>query len=346
MRRDVWRGRPTVGWGGNVVRDDDELLVLHMPEGSPLAFAPDFFGGPHPWAGRDRWHGHGVLQLQRPGEMHALWVFSEGAERALSAWYVNLQEPFRRTPIGFDTQDLELDVVVRPDGSWELKDDEELDPWVERGRWTAAEVAEIRAEGARLTAELEAGRRWWSDEWAAWEPDPSWPVPTVPADWADEPAQLRTVRLDLRPLEERDLPWYAALRARDGFDEAATAARLAGALAHWREHGFGKLAIDLGGEPAGLITLDYAGEGLGGIEPHEIDVGWYVLPHLWGRGIAPEAARAALSWLRAQGLGPVVVYVRRGNAASLRVAEKLGLRRDPDGSARDGAPVAVYREPS
>ena len=83
-----------------------------MPEGGPLGFPPeDFFGAPHPWSGKERWRGHGVLQLQRPGEMHAVWVFWQGPERELGAWYVNIQEPFRRSSIGFDTQDLELDIV-------------------------------------------------------------------------------------------------------------------------------------------------------------------------------------------------------------------------------------------
>ena len=159
-----------------------------MPEGAPLRFPPeDFFGGPHPWSGRDRWHGHGVLQLQRPGDMHAVWVFWQGRERELAAWYVNVQEPYRRSSIGYDTQDLELDLVVAPDGAWSWKDDEQLEPWIERGRWTAQEVAAIRAEGARVAAELEAGRRWWSDDWAGWTPDPGWPVPTVPEGWVDAP---------------------------------------------------------------------------------------------------------------------------------------------------------------
>jgi hypothetical protein len=183
VRREVWRGRPVGGWGGIVVADEDDLLALYMPSGSPLAFTDDFFGAPHPWSGRDRWHGHGVLQLQRPGDRHAVWVFWEGPERELAAWYLNLQEPFRRTPLGIDTFDLELDVVVEPDGSWQLKDDEQLERWVERGRWTAEQVAQIRAEGARVVAELEAGRRWWSDDWATWEPDPAWPVPTLPEGW-------------------------------------------------------------------------------------------------------------------------------------------------------------------
>jgi len=183
VRRDVWRGEPKVGWGGIVVADTDELLVLYMPERSPFAFAPEFFGGPHPWAVNDHWQGHGVLQLQRPGEMHAVWAFWHGHERAFRTWYVNIQEPFRRTPLGFDTQDLELDVVVGADGSWRYKDDEHMESWIDCGRWTVDEVAEIRAEGARIAADLDAGRRWWGDEWATWEPDPAWRAPELPADW-------------------------------------------------------------------------------------------------------------------------------------------------------------------
>jgi hypothetical protein len=134
-------------------------------------------------ATKDRWEGNGVLQLQRPGEMHAVWVFWESTDRRLGAWYVNLQEPFRRTSLGFDTQDLELDIVVSPDGDWRLKDDEKLEGWIERGRWTPAEVAEIRAEGSRIEGLLDSGRRWWSDEWADWQPDPHWPAPKLPVDW-------------------------------------------------------------------------------------------------------------------------------------------------------------------
>jgi predicted RNA-binding protein associated with RNAse of E/G family len=89
---------------------------------------------------------------------------------------VNFQEAPRRTPEGFDTYDQELDIVVAPDGSWELKDDALMDIWVERGRFTAEEVAAVRAEAARVGAMLDRGERWWDEAWAEWEPDPSWRV--------------------------------------------------------------------------------------------------------------------------------------------------------------------------
>jgi uncharacterized protein DUF402 len=155
-----------------VVRDDPGLLVTYLAEGTPFEFPP----GPevHPWAGRGAWEGHGVLMLQRPDELHAIWVFWEGENRDFACWYVNIQEPFRRTVDGFDTQDLELDVLVWPDGRVDLKDDELLDVRVQEGRFTQDQARATRREAARLIAELDCGRRWWDPWWALWEPDPAW----------------------------------------------------------------------------------------------------------------------------------------------------------------------------
>jgi uncharacterized protein DUF402 len=166
-----------------VVEDAPELLVTYIPEGAPLRFPPGDWptsNGLHPWHGKERWHGHGVLMLQRPGEAYAIWVFWRGPEREFRGWYVNLQAPFRRTELGYDTQDLELDVWVPVEGGWELKDDDVLEERIREGRFTPEQVAAARAEAKRITNDLDAGRRWWSDEWAGWQPDSSWPTPTFP----------------------------------------------------------------------------------------------------------------------------------------------------------------------
>jgi hypothetical protein len=73
--------------------------------------------------------------------------------------------------------------VIEPDGAWRFKDEGLLDDWIRLGRWTEAEVEAIRAEGARVAAELEAGRRWWSNAWADWRPDPEWRGGDLPAGW-------------------------------------------------------------------------------------------------------------------------------------------------------------------
>ena len=173
LRREVrndgrsWLEVPVV-----VVRDEPELLATYIPSGAPFTFPP----GPwvHPWSVHDRWEGHGVLMLQRPGDAHAVWVFWHGPEREFQGWYINLQEPFRRTPLGYDTQDLELDIVVALDGTWRWKDDDVLEERIREGRYTHEQVEETWAEGRRVVAELEAGRRWWDAWWAVWEPDPSY----------------------------------------------------------------------------------------------------------------------------------------------------------------------------
>jgi hypothetical protein len=178
VRREVlndgrcWLHLPVV-----VVRDEPGLLATYIFEGAPFTF-PDgdwpIAGGRHPWAGRERWTGHGCLMLQRPGEAHAVWLFWHGPERAFHGWYVNLQEPFRRTLDGYDTQDLELDIWVPREGGWVLKDDELLDLRVREGRFTQDQARAARREAARVTAALDAGRRWWDDGWADWRPPVAW----------------------------------------------------------------------------------------------------------------------------------------------------------------------------
>ena len=163
----VWLQVPVV-----VVRDDAELLVTYLAAGTPFTFPPG--REVHPWAGRGSWEGHGVLMLQRPGDAYAIWVFWFGDEREFRGWYVNFQEPFRRTAEGYDTQDLELDIWVPVDGPWEWKDDELLTQRVREGRFTAEQATWIRAEGARVGALLDAGERWWDDAWASWRPDEGW----------------------------------------------------------------------------------------------------------------------------------------------------------------------------
>ena len=173
VRREVrndgwaWLEAPVV-----VVRDEPELLATYLPEGTAFTFPPG--PEPHPWAGRDRWQGHGVLMLQRPGESHAVWVFWHGPHREFTGWYLNIQEPFRRSERGYDTQDLELDLILHADGRIEWKDVEELELRVEEGRFTQDQARDIRAEGERIHRELSAGKRWWDPWWALWEPEPAW----------------------------------------------------------------------------------------------------------------------------------------------------------------------------
>jgi hypothetical protein len=181
-----WRGRAWQALPVHVVEDSDDALVTYIAPGAEIGFADGRWptrDGKHPWSGRRHWEGHGVLMVQKPGEHHAVWHFWTGPERAFACWYINLQTAFVRTAAGYDTQDLELDIVMLPDGSWSFKDLELLDDRIAEGRFSSELVEWVVALGEELGADLDAGTRWWDPSWADWTPDPEWERPSLPPGW-------------------------------------------------------------------------------------------------------------------------------------------------------------------
>lgn len=157
--------------------------------------------------------------------------------------------------------------------------------------------------------------------------------------------RIETSRLVLRPLRADDRSWLASLHLDAGGVADDADRELDEALAHEQRHGFGHFVAELrdSGERVGIVELHLAGEGLVGIDPDEVEIGWIVGRDHRGAGLATEAARAtaahALDTLR---LGQVVAYVRPENRASRRVVEKVGMRRRGAGRSRSGAPVDVF----
>jgi len=150
--------------------------------------------------------------------------------------------------------------------------------------------------------------------------------------------ELRTERLRLIPLSKAHAEEYAA------FMPAEEARReTAESEAHWSAHAFGPWAVLEGERFVGFAEVHYAGKGIGGIEPDEVEAGWVIAEEERGRGLATEAMRAAIpdAWSRA-GVDHVVAYIRPENVISLRVAEKLGFSLRGPGRARSGDPVGVY----
>jgi hypothetical protein len=187
VRREVLPdGHIWLGCGVIVVEDTADRLVSYIPERAPLAYPPGPWPTPdgnHPWFPRTDWAGHGVLMIQEAGESYAVWHFWDGPERTFRHWYLNLQEPFRRTSVGYDTQDLELDLLVFADGQFQRKDWDLLPSRVEEGRFSQEQADEIERLGDGLAARLEQGQCWWDLSWTSGTPDPTWPTPVLPAGW-------------------------------------------------------------------------------------------------------------------------------------------------------------------
>ena len=74
----------------------------------------------------------------------------------------------------------------------------------------------------------------------------------------------------------------------------------------------------------------------------DIEIGWWLARVWWGRGLATEAARAALGDGFARvGLGRIVAIAQPANTASIRIMRKLGMRYERMTESR-GIPVVLY----
>lgn len=124
-----------------------------------------------------------------------------------------------------------------------------------------------------------------------------------------------------------------------------TAEVAARCLEHWHQHGFGwRVAVEREtGARLGFIALGFAGEGAG-IAADEYEIGWWLEPPAWGRGLAREGAQAICHEAFDRIDAPsVVARIAPANAASLGVAGAIGMIPEREGQGRFGEPIAVLR---
>ena len=113
----------------------------------------------------------------------------------------------------------------------------------------------------------------------------------------------------------------------------------------WVERGYGwRAALDRAdGSWVGIAALQPVGEGVEGVDPEEVEIGWWIEPALWGHGYATEAARPLLDEAFGRvGLERVVARIQPANLASAGVARKLGLRHDRTTQGARGESIDIY----
>lgn len=105
---------------------------------------------------------------------------------------------------------------------------------------------------------------------------------------------------------------------------------------------FGAVALREGGEVVGLC-------GIQPLDSGEFELGWWIWKDHWGKGYATEAAAAVVEHAsQVMGLERLVAVIDPPNVASIRVAEKLGMRFERRMSAREtrserpDEPIALY----
>jgi len=119
---------------------------------------------------------------------------------------------------------------------------------------------------------------------------------------------------------------------------------VARAVDGFRRHGYGWRSLRLRADGAfvGLVALQQVGPGTAGLAEDAVEIGWWLDPTVWGRGLATEAGIAARDEAFARvGLDRLVGRYQPANAASGRIMEKLGMTRLMETTGRAGELVVV-----
>jgi len=187
--REIWRGRVWEARPAIVVRDDPELRMFYVAPGNRSQVAVDHTGQQLRLPQED-WRlaevqrlGHHVLSFASRDVSHAVLAFSDEAGEFLG-WYVNLEDPPKPSPIGFDTTDHLLDVLIPPDRStWTWKDEDELEEAIVLGLFSPDDAVRFREEGERAARAIIERQPPFDEPWEEWHPDPAWPQPELPEGW-------------------------------------------------------------------------------------------------------------------------------------------------------------------
>ena len=144
---------------------------------------------------------------------------------------------------------------------------------------------------------------------------------------------LETPRLRLRMFRQKDFEAYTDMLADpevarhlshgQPLSRPEAWRHMAMLLGHWQLLGFGPWAVEERG----------SGEFVGRIGPYHpagwpgLELTWTIRRQSWGQGNATEGARVALAYVFQQmARDRVISLIRPENAASIRVAEKIGQR--------------------
>jgi hypothetical protein len=188
--REMWKGKIWSARPAIVVKDKPELMAYYVPvetvcmahrasDGSRaavinIAHSDWILKNPEPSS-------HDHLRVIVPDKGCSVIFFMNPADGSLQQWYVNMEQPLRRTAISYDYTDLFLDIIISPDLSeWRWDDEDELEEAVIAGLVSKEEAATLYTQGRRVVEWLQSGNSP-CNEWEKWVPDPSWKTPVLPA---------------------------------------------------------------------------------------------------------------------------------------------------------------------
>ena len=191
----VWLAQSVI-----VVKDDQHETILLLLPGAHCAFPEGYWhwrrnkdashGTRWQEAKSDRlklrefsWQINRVLMFLEPEKYYSCSLFWDQASNQFSCYYINFQLPYRRSHCGFDTLDLDLDIVIDPQYGWKWKDEDEYQEGIREGGIRYEWVKGIEQYKAEIFDRIDRRAYPLNGSWLQWQPDPNWIPPGLPAGW-------------------------------------------------------------------------------------------------------------------------------------------------------------------
>jgi hypothetical protein len=190
--REIWRGKLWSARPEIVVQDKPELLALYVPPGT-IWNRPQALDGKRVTAvnrahsewklHEEAWTGSFRLRMTIPGADYSVLIFWDAPYTGRYSWYINLEDPLRRTAGGFEYMDQILDIIVSSDlSSWHWKDKDEFQEAVFLGMISTEKADTMRREGKKVVEWLQSGKSPFNS-WENWVPERLWGIPVLPLGW-------------------------------------------------------------------------------------------------------------------------------------------------------------------
>jgi protein associated with RNAse G/E len=189
-RERVWHAQTTI-----TVKDTPEEIVLVLLPGTECVAPEGYLDGKDSnkrrWNFLDKdwetqkysWHTNRLLLLLEPEKYYSIMHFWDDASNEFLCYYVNFQLPFKRSHNAVDTLDLDLDIIIRPDLSFEWKDEGDYQKAIDHGVIFPEWVQGIEDAKKDVFARLEGRQYPFDGKWLNWMPDPGWLPPRLPMNW-------------------------------------------------------------------------------------------------------------------------------------------------------------------
>jgi protein associated with RNAse G/E len=189
-RKRIWHVQPT-----RLVKDSPNEIVLALLPGTECIAEKSY---PHHKKNGDRrwdftekdwqlakyiWQTNRLLLFFEPEKYYSTVLFWNHQSDQFRCYYINFQLPFKRNEFAVDTLDLDLDIVIDPDLSYEWKDTDDYQKAIEYGLLTTEMINGIEAAKREIFENLETRRYPFDGSWLDWKPDPAWQPPTLPENW-------------------------------------------------------------------------------------------------------------------------------------------------------------------